>query len=143
MTLCPIFFIKTHPIMPESRRQHKLAKQLQRDLGEIFLAAQEILQGQMVSVTDVVVSPALSVAKVYLSFFQVEEPAFLLALIQDKTPHFRNELAQRIRNQVRKIPELRFLQDQTAEEAERIEKLLSNLDIPPAPEEEDENTTKE
>jgi len=127
--------------MSGSRRQHKLAKQLQRDLGEIFLAAQEILQGQMVSVTDVVVSPDLSVAKVYLSFFQVEEPAFLLALIQDKTPHFRNELAQRIRNQVRKIPELRFLQDQTAEEAERIEKLLNNLDIPPAPEEDD--TTQE
>lgn len=123
--------------MSEGRRQHKLAKQLQRDLGEIFLVSQEILQGQMVSVTDVVVSPDLSVARVYLSFFQVKEPTFLLALIQDKTPHFRNALAQRIRNQVRKIPELRFMQDQTAEEAERIEKLLNSLEIPPAPEDND------
>ncbi len=127
--------------MSDSRRQKKLSKQIQRDLSEIFLEAQTQLGGHMVSITEVSVTPDLSVAKVYLSFFQVESPAYLLASIQDKTPFFRDLLAQRIRHQVRKIPELRFFEDLTAQEAERIENIINSLDIPPAPEQDDDENS--
>ena len=86
--------------------------------------------GAFVTVTSVKVSPDLGVATVYLSFMLSRSDQQLLHDIQDNTKNIRQELAKKIRHQVRIIPELRFFLDDTAEQAARIEELLSGLDIP-------------
>lgn len=115
----------------ETQRQQKYARLLQRDLGEIFQRdAKHHFSGAFITVTKVRVSPDLSVVYVYLSFLLAKNPQLLLAEINEKNKIIRQELAKRIRNQVRIVPELRFYIDDSAEEAARIEKLLEMVKKP-------------
>jgi ribosome-binding factor A len=76
------------------------------------------------------VSPDLGVASVYLSLLNAKKPEDLLEQVRDLGSTIRHHLGRRIRNQARIIPELRFFIDNTAEEAEKMEKLLASLNIP-------------
>jgi len=84
----------------------------------------------MVSVTMVRMSPDLGVAKIYLSFLLAKKPEETLEFIKEKTPYLRNLLAKKIKNQVRKIPELLFYLDDSSEYASRMDQLFNELDIP-------------
>ena len=120
----------------ESKRQQKFARQLQKDLSELF---QRDFQGQfgraMVTVTDVKMSPDLAIARVYLSFLMTENKQLTLELVQEKTKSLRQVLGSKIRHYVRVIPELHFFLDDTAEYAAKMDELFANLQIPPATEE--------
>ena len=121
----------------ESKRQNKFSRLLQRDLGDIFQKdPMGILGRAFVTVTQVKVSPDLGVAKVYLSFLQVNEAEKLMYKINLHKSEFRREVGNRIANQVKKVPELIFYHDDSAEYAARIDKLLSGLDIPPSKDDE-------
>ena len=126
----------------ESKRQQKFAKLIQKELAEVFQReCAHLFNAAYVSVGTVRVSPDLGVARVYLSLLLVQNGKELLQVIKGNTKTIRHFLAQRIKNQVRSIPELVFYLDDSAEYAARMDKLISELDIPPAPAGEDEPDT--
>ena len=123
----------------ESTRQQKFSRLIQKELADIFQReTSHLFSGVYVSVTTVRVSPDLSSAKVYLSLMMTSAPKETIAEIKQNTKQIRHLLAQRIKSQVRVIPELQFYLDDTAEYAARMDKLISGLDIPPAPADDDE-----
>ena len=120
-----------------SQRQEKYGRLLQKELGEIFqFDTKSMFGGTFITVSGVRVSPDLGVASVYLSLTLSKKPQLVLDEIKEKTKQIRTQLASRIRNQARIIPELRFFMDESLLEAEKMDKLLSSLNIPPATEEE-------
>ncbi|MCY7352885.1 MAG: 30S ribosome-binding factor RbfA [Cytophagaceae bacterium] len=122
----------------DSKRQQKFARQIQKDLGEIFQRdARSHFEGAFITVTDVKVTPDMGIARVYLSFLLVKDREGTLELIRGKTKTVRQILANRIRHQVRVIPELQFFLDDTAEYAAKMDALFADLVIPPAPAEEE------
>lgn len=82
------------------------------------------MPGVMVSVSVVRVTSDLSIARAYLSIFPTEKSADILKNIQDTAKSIRHELAQRVRFQMRKMPELHFYIDDSLDYAEKIEDLL-------------------
>ncbi|GAB4023856.1 30S ribosome-binding factor RbfA [Spirosoma koreense] len=124
----------------ESKRQQKVARQLQKDLSEIFQRdVPHLFNSAFITVTNVRVSPDLSLARVYLSFLATKNKELLLETIREKSKVLRQHLGDRVRHQLRIVPELSFYMDDTAEYADKMDKLFAGLDIPPAPaEDEDE-----
>ena len=108
----------------ENTRQQKIARLLQKELGEIFLLYAKSIQGTLISVTNIRISPDLSIAKVYLSIFPSEKSEAILQNIQDSVKSIRFELGNRVRNQLRVIPELSFFIDDTLDYLENIDNLL-------------------
>lgn len=128
----------------ESTRQQKFARLLQKELAEVFQRETTHLLGPAyVSVTTVRVTPDLASAKVYLSLMLTNNPQETIAEIRQQTKQVRHLLAQRIKKQVRVIPDLQFYLDDTAEYAAHMDKLISGLDIPPAPPEDEDDEEKE
>ena len=120
-----------------SQRQEKYGRLLQKELGEIFqFDTKSMFGGTFITVSGVRVSPDLGVASVYLSLTLSKKPQVVLDEIKEKTKQIRSQLASRIRNQARIIPELRFFLDESLIEAEKMDKLLASLNIPPTTEEE-------
>lgn len=127
----------------ESKRQQKFSRLIQKELAEIFQReVPHLFGGAYISVSVVRVSPDLGLARVYLSVMNAKDGnEMLLQELRVNTKTIRHQLAQRIKSQVRVIPELVFFLDDTAEYAAKIDQLFSNLDIPPAPEEDEEDDT--
>ncbi|MBF8963303.1 30S ribosome-binding factor RbfA [Pontibacter sp. FD36] len=127
----------------ESKRQQKFSRLIQRELAEIFQReVPHLFGGAYISVSVVRMSPDLGLARVYLSVMNAKDGIeMLLQELRVNTKTIRHLLAQRIKKQVRVIPELVFFLDDTAEYAAKIDKLFSGLDIPPAPEEDEEDDT--
>ena len=110
----------------ETTRQSKISRLLQKDLSDIFLNETRKTHGVLISVSVVRVSPDLSVAKVYLSIFPSEKAQEILDSIRLNARNIRYELAQRIRFQLRKTPELSFFLDDYLYYIENIDMLLKN-----------------
>ncbi len=122
----------------ESKRQQKVARQLQRDLSEIFQRdVPHLFNGAFITVTSVRVSPDLSIARVYLSFLATKNKQLLLESIQEKSKVLRQHLGERVRHQLRIVPDVSFYLDDTADYADKMDKLFSGLEIPPRTEEEE------
>lgn len=122
----------------ESKRQLKYAKLIQKELGDIFQKEAKPLVGNtLVTITRVMMSPDLGFAKAYLSFL-LAEPKTVFDLINEQKKDIRHALAKRIGKSVRIIPELAFFPDDSATYAQYMDKVISDLHIPPAPEEEEE-----
>lgn len=109
----------------DSTRQQKISRLLQKDLGEILMQLDKsILKGKMITVTTVRVSPDLSLAKVYLSIFPSGEANLFLDELRHHVKHIRNLLGQRVRNQLRIVPEIAFFIDDSLDYVDRIDELL-------------------
>lgn len=120
----------------ESQRQQKVSKLIQKELGDIFQRqAGELFGGAFFTLTHVKISPDLSQAKVYLSFMLAKNKEELLNNLSTNTKAIRKSLGERIRNQVRIIPDLHFFLDENLDYASKMDEIFSKLDIPPAPEE--------
>lgn len=101
---------------------------LQKELGEIFLLQTKAMPGVLISVSEVRVSADLSIAKAYLSIFPSEKGQEIIKAITENTKAIRFDLGQRVRLQLRKIPELQFFLDESIDYLENIDKLLKNND---------------
>jgi len=111
----------------ESTRQQKVARLLQKDLGEIFQRnAMEYAPSTMVTVTVVRISRDLGVAKVFLSLFATKDKEETLSKIEKKKNEIRKELGIRVRHQLRHVPELFFYLDDSLDYIENIEKAIKN-----------------
>lgn len=112
-----------------SIRTEKLASVIQKDLGEIIQRNYQP-SGTFITITQVRVTDDLSIAKVYLSVLapgRDEEPIY--TMIDERQDEIRYKLASKIRHQVRRIPELLFFQDDTAEYVNKIQNLFSENEI--------------
>lgn len=108
----------------ETTRQAKISRLLQKELSEIFRQQTAKLRGVLVSVSAVRVSPDLSVAKAYLSVFPSDKAEEMLDSINHNSKTIRYELAQKVRYQLRKTPELTFYLDDSLDYLENIDNLL-------------------
>jgi len=106
-------------------RLQKIERQIQKDLGEIFLSDTRQMQGVLVSVTKVRMSPDLSVSKAFLSIFPSGKSKEILENINRQKKTIRYELGLRIGKQVRRIPELAFFLDDSIDYLENIDHLLN------------------
>ncbi|OON71010.1 ribosome-binding factor A [Hymenobacter sp. CRA2] len=124
----------------DSKRQQKFASLLTKELDEVFRRDMpHLFAGTLPpSITALRVSPDLGVASVYLSVLLSQNPQQQVQLIQDNTKEIRFALAKRVRNQMRVVPDLRFFLDNSAAYATHMDKVISDLNIPPAPPEEDD-----
>ena len=110
----------------ESTRQHKIARLIQKDMSDILLRYARTLHGTLISVSEVRVSPDLSIAHIYVSIFPQNKVSETMALIEEHTHRLRGELGSLERHQLRIIPEIIFHLDETIDRMERIDELLKN-----------------
>ncbi|MBR7157690.1 MAG: 30S ribosome-binding factor RbfA [Bacteroidales bacterium] len=109
----------------ESTRQQKIGRQLQRDLAEIIRSkGMAAFNGAMVTVSEVRVSPDLSVAKVFVSIFPSAKAEEVMKIIQDSVKQLRGELGRLVGKQLRIVPELVFMLDSSLDYVEHIDDLL-------------------
>lgn len=112
----------------DSKRQNKIARLLQKELSEIFLHQTKATHGVLVSVSAVRISPDLSVARGYLSVFPSEQATEIVKNINANAKAIRFELGEKVRHQLRIIPELKFFVDDSLDYIERIDNLLKDTD---------------
>ena len=105
-------------------RLNKIGRLLQKELGDLFQKQTKGMPGTLVSVSTVRVSADLSVAKVFLSIFPSEKSSMLMEAIEANKKTIRYDLGQRVRLQLRRIPELIFFLDDSLDYVENIDHLL-------------------
>jgi len=109
-------------------RQDKFARQIQKDLSELIsLNRNEWVSSAFVTVSTVQVSPDMGHLKVYLTLYNNQNRIQLLQHINSISKDIRHALAIRIKNNVRKIPEIRFYEDDTLDYVEKMDKLFEKI----------------
>lgn len=108
----------------ESTRQSKIARLIQKELSDIFLMQAKSMNGVLISVTAARISPDLSIARVYISVFPSERGDEIVKNLNNNVRSIRYELGNRLRHQLRIIPELKFFIDDSLDYLERIDELL-------------------
>ncbi len=108
----------------EGTRLNKIGRLLQKELGDLFQKQTKGMLGTLVSVSAVRVSADLSVAKVFLSIFPSEKSQALMEAIEANKKTIRYDLGQRVRLQLRRIPELIFFLDDSLDYVDNIDHLL-------------------
>jgi ribosome-binding factor A len=120
--------------MTEGKRQKQVAIEISKELNDIFLKmGLNMMEGGMISISSVKVTPDLYEARIYLSFFQVKDPAAALDKFKERSSEIRGELGKRMRHQLRSIPQLTFYLDDTLDYVFKIEKLLDEIKQQPTP----------
>jgi ribosome-binding factor A len=111
----------------ESTRQKKVSRLIQKELADIFIRkGNEFAHGKLVSITKVRVSPDLSFAKVYISIFPATNQDDILHSIQEHSTKIRFDLGQKVRSQLRIVPDIAFHIDDSLDYIDRIDKLLKS-----------------
>ncbi|SNY94952.1 30S ribosome-binding factor RbfA [Flagellimonas pacifica] len=116
----------------ETQRQKKIAGIIQKDMADILqrAATDGGLKGTLISVSKVYVTTDLSIAKIYVSIFPNKDGNKLLEGIRSNQSLIKHELAQRTKNQLRRVPELNFYLDDSLEYIDKIEKSLKGEENP-------------
>ncbi|MFN8324213.1 30S ribosome-binding factor RbfA [Flavobacterium sp.] len=116
----------------ETNRQRKIGNVLQKDLVDILQGEirKNGISNLIISVSKVSVTTDLSIAKVYLSIFPQEKAKELLEAIKSNTPLIKHDLAQRVKLQLRKVPNLVFYIDDSLDYIEKIDNALSGVENP-------------
>ena len=108
-----------------STRQLKVARELQKNLTEIIRGkGMAAWGGAMVTVSEVRISPDLSVAKAFVSIFPSDKQPAVMGLLEDNKKAIRGELGRKVASQLRIVPEIDFLLDTSLDYAEHIDELL-------------------
>lgn len=120
--------------MQEGKRQKQVGALLLQELSDIFQRlGLGMVEGGLVSLTAVKVTPDLLEARIYLSFFQVKDAEAALKKIEEKGWEIKRELATRVKHQLRRIPVLQYFQDDTLEHASKMEELFRKLNAEKPP----------
>ena len=109
----------------ENTRLNRIERLLQKELGDMFIHVSSTFKGTILSVSEVSISPDLSVAKAYISVFPQNQSDYVIETLKNSSRSIRYELGKRIKNQVRVIPELIFKLDETLDKLETIDRLLA------------------
>ena len=117
--------------MNESKRQKQIGGLLNEELNDIFRRlGLNMLDNGMISITSVRITPDLLEARIYLSLFQVKNPKDVMKKIEDRSWEIKRELASRVKQQLRRIPELKFFQDDTLDNVFKMEELFKQINKP-------------
>lgn len=120
--------------MEEGKRQKQVAAVLEKELNDIFQRkGLTMIDGGMVSIAGVKITPDLFDARIYLSFFQVKDSIAALKIIDERAWEIKKELTVRIRHQLRSMPQLSFYIDDTLEYVEKMEQLFKEIKASPNP----------
>ena len=114
--------------MEEGKRQKQIAGLLNEELNTIFQKLSlSMIDGGMVSISSIKITPDLLEARIYLSFFQVKDAKAALKKIEDRHHDIKKELAAKVRHQLRNIPVLKFYQDDTLDHVFKMEELFKQI----------------
>lgn len=114
--------------MEESKRQKQVGKLIMEEMSDIFQREGiNVIDGGMVSISKVMMTPDLLEARIYLSFFQIKEPAKLMQDIKERGKELRKLLGLKVKNQLRRVPELHFFTDDTLEHVFKMEELFRKI----------------
>ena len=114
--------------MLEGKRQKQVAAVLEKELNEIFQRlGLAMMDGGMVSISSVKITPDLFDARVYLSLFKVADPVSTLKSIEERNWEIKKELTTRVRHQLRSMPQLTFYIDDTLDYVDKIDKLFKDI----------------
>jgi ribosome-binding factor A len=121
--------------MEEGKRQRQVAGVIQQEMDDIFRRLSlNMIDGGMVSISSVKVTPDLLEARIYLSFFKVADIETAMKKIETRAWEIKKELAERVKNQFRRIPVLQFYADDTLDHVFKMEELFKQIK-PQSPEE--------
>lgn len=123
--------------MEEGKRQRQVAGAIQEELNDIFRRlGLAMIDGGMVSIASVKVTPDLLEARIYISLFQVKDGAGVMKTIESRAWEIKKELADRVKHQLRRIPVLHFYLDDTLDYVFKMEDIFKkiNEEKPPAAE---------
>lgn len=114
----------------ESKRQKQVAEMLKRHFSVMLQQEGPNIYGTevLVTVTNVVISPDLKSAKVYLSVYNTENKQAVILLLEDHYHQLRQALYHRIRKHLRRMPEFSMYEDNTLDEMYRLNNLFDKLD---------------
>ncbi len=114
--------------MIEGKRQKQVAAVLEKDLNEIFQRmGLSMMDGGMVSIASVKITPDLFDARIYLSFFKIKDSVATLNKIQEKAWEIKKELTSRVRHQLRSMPQLTFYIDDTLDYVDKMEQIFKEI----------------
>ena len=112
----------------ETKRQKQVAGLINEELNDIFRRmGLSMVEGGMISLASVKITPDLFEARVYLSMFQIKDTQAALHLFEEKNKEIRKELGTRVRHQLRSIPELKFFIDDTLDYVFKMEELFEKI----------------
>jgi ribosome-binding factor A len=114
--------------MEESKRQKQVAGVIQEAMNDIFLRmGLNMFGGGMVSISSVKITPDLLEARIYLSLYQVADPQAMLTKLEDRKGEIKRELGNRVKQQLRRMPELKFFKDDTLDHVFRMEEIFKKI----------------
>lgn len=115
--------------MKEGKRQKQIGSLLNHELSDIFQRlGLNMIDGGMVSISGVKITPDLLEARIYLSFFQVHDVEAALKKIGDRSWEIKKELVERVKQQLRRIPELKYFRDDTLDYVFKMEEIFKKID---------------
>ncbi len=113
--------------MQEGKRQKQVGGLIQEEMNNIFQRlGLNMVNGGMVSISTVKITPDLLEARIYLSIFQTDAKA-ALKKIEEKKWEIKKELAVRVKQQLRRIPELKFFLDDTLDHVFKMEEIFKEI----------------
>ena len=117
--------------MQEGKRQKQVAGLLNEELNSIFQRmGLGMIDGGMVSISSVKVTPDLLEMRIYLSLFKVKHPEATMLKIQERAWEIKKELASRVSKQLRRMPELKFFLDDTLDQVFKMDELFKQIKPP-------------
>ncbi len=114
--------------MQETKRQKQIGQLIQEELSDVFQRMGfNVVEGGMISIAAVKMTPDLLEAKVYLSMFQIKSPNEMLERIKDRMGEIKKALGMRVGKQLRRMPELAFFLDDTLDYVFKMEELFRKI----------------
>jgi len=126
--------------MDESKRQKQISGLLQKELTGIFQRlGLSMIDGGLLSISSVKITPDLLEARIYLSLFQVKDEKTVMSKIEERAWEIKKELASKIKLQLRRIPGLKFFQDDTLDYVFKMEEVFKEINKSPEKDAETKN----
>lgn len=112
----------------ETKRQKQVGQLVQQELSDIFIRMGfNVIEGGMISISSVKMTPDLLEARVYLSMFQIKSPEEMLGRMNEKMGEIRRDLGNRVAKQLRRVPQLTFFLDDTLDQVFKMEELFKKI----------------
>lgn len=114
--------------MQEGKRQKQIAGLIQEEMNEIFhRLGLTMIDGGMVSIAGVKITPDLLEARIYISLFQVKDKALTMQHIEDRAHEIKRELTTRVAKQLRRMPVIKYFLDETLDHVFKMEELFKKI----------------
>lgn len=115
--------------MLEGKRQKQVAGVIHEEITAIFRKmGLSMVDGGLVSISSVKITPDLLEARIYLSVFQAKDNAEVLKKIEERSSEIKRELASKLKQQLRRIPEFKYFLDDTLDQVFKMEELFKKIE---------------